>query len=75
MNFSRIGAGITKWFWVTVKGYLSYILAKFEDLVPLKNPKKEGFMKKSGCHCNRFFVTVSRGVLLVMNRGLAKLSL
>ena len=27
------------------------------------------------CHCNRFFVTVSRGVLLVMNRGLPKLSL
>ena len=27
------------------------------------------------CHCNRFFVTVSRGVLIVMNRGLPKLSL
>ena len=44
-------ADITKWFWVTIKEYLSYILAKFEDLVPLKNPKNEGFMKKSRCHC------------------------
>ena len=34
MNFSRIGTGITKWFWVTIKGYLSYILHKFEDIAP-----------------------------------------
>ena len=27
-------AGITKWFWVTIEGYLSYPLPKFEDLVP-----------------------------------------
>ena len=59
MNFSRIGAGITKGYWVTIKGYLSYILAKFEDLVPLKKPKKEGFMKKYGCHCNRILSAVS----------------
>ena len=26
-------AGITKWFWVTLEGYLSYLLPKFEDLV------------------------------------------
>ena len=26
-------AGITKWFWVTIEGYLSYLLPKFEDLV------------------------------------------
>ena len=32
-------------------------------------------MKKYGCQCNQFFVTVSRGVLLVMNQGLPKLSL
>ena len=30
MNFSSM----TKWFWVTIKGYLSYIMPKFEDLVP-----------------------------------------
>ena len=27
-------AAITKWFWVTIEGYLSYLLPKFEDLVP-----------------------------------------
>ena len=27
-------AGITKWFWVTIEGYLSYLLPKFEDMVP-----------------------------------------
>ena len=27
-------AGITKWFWVTIEGYLSYLLPKFEELVP-----------------------------------------
>ena len=27
-------AGITKWFWVTIEEYLSYLLPKFEDLVP-----------------------------------------
>ena len=27
-------AGITKWFWVTPEGYLSYLLPKFEALVP-----------------------------------------
>ena len=26
-------AGITKWFWVTIEEYLSYLLPKFEDLV------------------------------------------
>ena len=34
LNFSRTVAGIWKWFWVTIKGYLSYLLPKFEDLVP-----------------------------------------
>ena len=32
--FSRTVAGITKWFWVTIEGYISYLLPKFEDLVP-----------------------------------------
>ena len=27
-------AGITTWFWVTIEGYLSYLLPKYEDLVP-----------------------------------------
>ena len=35
LNFSRTVAGITKWFWVPIEGYLSYLLPKFEDLVPL----------------------------------------
>ena len=34
LNFSRTVAGITKWFWVTIEGYLSYLLPKLEDLVP-----------------------------------------
>ena len=34
LNFSRTVAGITKWFWVTIEGYLSYLLPKFKDLVP-----------------------------------------
>ena len=34
LNFSRTVAGITKWFWVTLEGYLSYLLPKFEDLIP-----------------------------------------
>ena len=34
LNFSRTVVGITKWFWVTIEGYLSYLLPKFEDLVP-----------------------------------------
>ena len=34
LNFSRTLAGITKWFWVTIEGYLSYLLPKFEDFVP-----------------------------------------
>ena len=34
LNFSRTVAGITKLFWVTIKGYLSYLLPKFDDLVP-----------------------------------------
>ena len=34
LNFSRIVAGITKWFWVTIEGYFSYLLRKFEDLIP-----------------------------------------
>ena len=25
---------MTKWFWVTIEGYLSYILPKFEDFIP-----------------------------------------
>ena len=33
LNFSRTVAGITKWFWVTIDGYLSYLLPKFEDLI------------------------------------------
>ena len=34
LNFSRTAPGITKWFWVTIEGYLSYFLPKFEDFVP-----------------------------------------
>ena len=34
LNFSRNVAGITKWFWGTIEGYLSYLLPKFEELVP-----------------------------------------
>ena len=34
LNFSRTVAGITKWFWVTIEGYFSYLLRKFEDLIP-----------------------------------------
>ena len=34
LNFSRTVAGITKWFLVTIEGYLSYLLPKFEDLAP-----------------------------------------
>jgi len=34
LNFSRTVAGITKWFWVTIEGYLSYLLPTFEYLVP-----------------------------------------
>ena len=33
MNFSRTVTGITKWFWVIIEGYLSYILPKFEDFI------------------------------------------
>ena len=33
INFLRTVAGIIKWFWVTIKGYESYLLPKFEDLV------------------------------------------
>ena len=34
LNFSRTVAGITKWFRVTMEEYLSYLLPKFEDLIP-----------------------------------------
>ena len=34
LNLSRTVAGITKWFWVTIEGYLSYLLPKLEDFVP-----------------------------------------
>ena len=34
LNFSRTVAGITIWFWVTIEGYLIYLLPKFEDLIP-----------------------------------------
>ena len=34
LNFSRTVAGITKWFWVTIEENLSYLLPKFEDLIP-----------------------------------------
>ena len=33
-NFSRSMTGIKKWFWVTIEGYLRYILPKFEDFIP-----------------------------------------
>ena len=36
LNFSRTVAGITKWFWVTIEGHLSYLLPKFEDLIPTR---------------------------------------
>ena len=26
-------AGITKWFWVTIEGYINYLLPKFVDFV------------------------------------------
>ena len=34
LNFSRTATGISKWFWVTIEGYLIYILPKFEDFIP-----------------------------------------
>ena len=34
LNFSRTGTGITKLYWVTIEGYLCYILPKFEDFIP-----------------------------------------
>ena len=34
LNFSRTATGISKWFWVTIEGYLSYILPKFEHFNP-----------------------------------------
>ena len=34
LNFSKTAAVITKWFWVTTEGYLSYLLPKSEDLIP-----------------------------------------
>ena len=38
-------AGITKWFWVTIKEYLSYLLPKFEDLVPTSLGSGDGWPK------------------------------
>ena len=34
LNCSRTMEGITIGFWVTIEGYLSYLLLKFEDLIP-----------------------------------------
>ena len=34
LNFSRTATGISKWLWVIIEGYLSYILPKFEHFVP-----------------------------------------
>ena len=34
LNFSWTVAGITKWYWITIERYLSYLVQKFEDLVP-----------------------------------------
>ena len=34
INISRTVAGITKCFWFTFKGYISYLMLKFKDLVP-----------------------------------------
>ena len=34
LNFSRTVAGITKWFWITIERYLSYLLPTFEYFVP-----------------------------------------
>ena len=33
LNFSRTVRGMTKWFWATIEGYLSYILHKLEDFI------------------------------------------
>ena len=33
LNLSRTVTGITKWFWVTIGRYVSYLLPKFEDSV------------------------------------------
>ena len=35
LNFSKRVAGISKWFWVSIKGYLGYILSKFDNLIPV----------------------------------------
>ena len=34
LNFLWTVRGMTKWFWVTIEGYLSYILPKFEEFIP-----------------------------------------
>ena len=34
LNFLWTVRGMTKWFWVTIEGYLSYILPKFEHFGP-----------------------------------------
>ena len=37
MNFSRTVTGITEWFWVTIEGYLSYTLTKFDHFWVLEH--------------------------------------
>ena len=56
LNFSRTVAGITKWLLVTTEGYLSYLLPKFEDLIPtiladitIKNRRKSVTLTADYC--------------------------
>ena len=53
LNFSKTEAGITKWFWVTIEGYLSYLLPKFEDLIPSSLGDNSNLKSSKKCHCNR----------------------
>ena len=62
LNFSRTVAGITKWFWVTIEGYLSYVIGsdcprffygtKNRRILWIFGLRKPGFLDPK----NRFFV-------------------
>ena len=67
INFSKTVVGITKWIWFTIKGYLSYLLTKFEDLVPTSLGSGPflifgGFYRKAVC-CPQFFLKILRGFI------------
>ena len=69
INFSKTVVGITKWIWFTIKGYLSYLLTKFEDLVPTSLGSGPflifgGFYRKAVC-CPQFFLKILRGCLVL----------